>query len=175
MDEYDEDDVDMEPVRKPRARKPTALSTGTKLSVSNLDRGVTETDVKDLFSDVGELKSYRLIVDDYNESTGNAEVVFKSKADAMDAIDRCKTNFYDFFSLLQAFLLPAQQTKFTMARCSNVIRPRRATGRQANERQKGRERRVLCWAGQRAGPPEHRPERRRRRPWWLQAGSRTRS
>ena len=103
MDEYDEDDVDMEPVRKPRARKPTALSTGTKLSVSNLDRGVTETDVKDLFSDVGELKSYRLIVDDYNESTGNAEVVFKSKADAMDAIDRCKTNFYDFFHCCKHF------------------------------------------------------------------------
>ncbi len=108
MDEYDEDDVDMEPWREPRARKPAALSTGTKLCVSNLDRGVTETDVKDIFSDVGELKSYRLIVDDYwNESTGNAEVVFKSKADAMDAIDRCKTNFSDIFFTVAAFLLPA--------------------------------------------------------------------
>ena len=46
---------------------------------------------------------YRLIVDDYNESTGNAEVVFKSKADAMDAIDRCKTNFYDFFHCCKHF------------------------------------------------------------------------
>ena len=83
-------DEDDEPVRQPRAqqRKPTALSTGSKLSVTNLDRGVSETDVKDLFSDVGELKSHKLLLDDYGESTGNAEIVFKSKAAAMDAIER---------------------------------------------------------------------------------------
>jgi RNA recognition motif-containing protein len=79
----DDDEYDMEePVRKPRVRKAAAIFTGTKLSVSNLDPGVTETDVKDLFSDVGELKSYRLF------DNGVAEVVYKSKQDAMDAINR---------------------------------------------------------------------------------------
>ncbi len=56
--------------------------TGTKLSVSNLDRGVTETDVRDLFSEMGELQSSRLF------DNGVAEVVYKSKQDAMDAINR---------------------------------------------------------------------------------------
>ena len=75
----DDDEYDMEePVRKPRVRKAAAIFTGTKLSVSNLDPGVTETDVKDLFSDVGELKSYRLF------DNGVAEVVYKSKQDAID-------------------------------------------------------------------------------------------
>ena len=83
-----DDEYDMEPVRQPRVRKAAAIFTGTKLTVSNLDHGVTETDVKDLFSDVGELKSYRLILDEYSQSTGVAEVVYKSKQDAMDAIDR---------------------------------------------------------------------------------------
>ena len=84
----DDDEYEMEePVRKPRVRKAAAFFTGTKLRVSNLDLGVTETDVKDLFSDVGELKSYRLITDQ-SQSTGVAEVVYKSKQDAMDAIDR---------------------------------------------------------------------------------------
>lgn len=83
-----DDEYDMEPVRQPRVRKAAAIFTGTKLTVSNLDHGVTETDVKDLFSDVGELKSYRLILDEYSQSTGVAEVVYKSKQHAMDAIDR---------------------------------------------------------------------------------------
>ena len=61
-----DDEYEMEePVRKPRVRKPAAIFTGTKLNVSNLDLGVTETDVKDLFSDVGELKSYKLLIDEH--------------------------------------------------------------------------------------------------------------
>lgn len=56
--------------------------------VSNLEEGVTEDDVKDLFSDVGPLKSSRIQYDESGASTGQAEVVYSSKAHAIEAIQR---------------------------------------------------------------------------------------
>ena len=73
----DEDEV----YRRP-AKKPTAISTGTKITISNLDSAVTEEDINDLFSDVGPLKSYKL------GDMGAAVVVYKSRNHAVEAISR---------------------------------------------------------------------------------------
>lgn len=58
------------------------------LYVSNLGCRVTEEDIKVLFSDVGELKSYSLHCDQSGIPKGTAEVVFFRKSDALTAISR---------------------------------------------------------------------------------------
>ncbi|XP_027109614.2 THO complex subunit 4A [Coffea arabica] len=63
-------------------------SSGTKLYVSNLHFGVTNDDIKVLFSDVGELKRYAIHYDRTGKSTGTAEVVFARHSDALKAINR---------------------------------------------------------------------------------------
>lgn len=64
------------------------VNKGAKISVSNLDHGVTQTDIAELFETVGQLKSARLILMPDGRSTGSAEVVFEHMADALDAIKR---------------------------------------------------------------------------------------
>ncbi|XP_060175447.1 THO complex subunit 4A-like [Lycium barbarum] len=61
---------------------------GTKLFVSNLDYGVTNDDIRLLFSDVGELKEYALHYDNSGRSKGTAEVVFTYASGALAAIKR---------------------------------------------------------------------------------------
>ncbi|XP_027101350.1 THO complex subunit 4A-like isoform X2 [Coffea arabica] len=63
-------------------------SSGTKLYVSNLYYGVTNDDIKVLFSDVGELKRYAIHYDRTGKSMGTAEVVFARHSDALKAINR---------------------------------------------------------------------------------------
>ncbi|OAY46060.1 THO complex subunit 4B isoform X2 [Manihot esculenta] len=62
--------------------------SGTKLYISDLDYGVSNEDIKFLFSDVGELKRYSIHYDKSGRSKGTAEVVFARKADALAAIKR---------------------------------------------------------------------------------------
>ena len=54
--------------------------------MSNLADSVNEQDVGDLFSDVGPLKSHKLM-----EGTGEAVVVFKDRAHAQEAVERYNT------------------------------------------------------------------------------------
>lgn len=61
---------------------------GTKLFVSNLDYGVSNDDIRLLFSDVGELKEYALHYDKSGRSKGTAEVVFTHQSGALAAINR---------------------------------------------------------------------------------------
>ncbi|XP_009765968.1 THO complex subunit 4B-like isoform X1 [Nicotiana tabacum] len=61
---------------------------GTKLFVSNLDYGVSNDDIRLLFSDVGELKEYALHYDKTGRSKGTAEVVFTHRSDALAAMKR---------------------------------------------------------------------------------------
>ncbi|KAL3523791.1 hypothetical protein ACH5RR_016625 [Cinchona calisaya] len=61
---------------------------GTKLYVSNLHYGVTNEDIKVLFSDVGELKRYAVHYNCSGRSKGTAEVVFTRHSDALAAIKR---------------------------------------------------------------------------------------
>ncbi len=63
-------------------------SKGAKVSVSNLDHGVTQSDISELFETVGPLKSARLIVLPDSRSSGSAEVVFEAMEDALEAIKR---------------------------------------------------------------------------------------
>ncbi|GMJ09540.1 hypothetical protein like AT5G59950 [Hibiscus trionum] len=59
-----------------------------KLYVSNLDYGVSNEDIKVLFSEVGDLKGYSINYDKSGRSKGTAEVVFFRQTDALAAIKR---------------------------------------------------------------------------------------
>ncbi|KAL7614086.1 hypothetical protein Lser_V15G08718 [Lactuca serriola] len=62
--------------------------SGTKLYISNLDEGVTNEDIKVLFSEVGELKRYSVHYDRSGISKGTAEVVYMRESDAVAAMKR---------------------------------------------------------------------------------------
>jgi THO complex subunit 4 len=66
----------------------SAIETGTKLYISNLDYGVSNEDVKELFSEVGDLKRYTIHYDRSGRSKGTAEVVFSRRSDAAAAVKR---------------------------------------------------------------------------------------
>ncbi|KDP44208.1 hypothetical protein JCGZ_05675 [Jatropha curcas] len=66
----------------------SAIETGTKLYISNLEYGVSNEDIKELFSEVGDLKRYTIHYDRSGRSKGTAEVVFSRRTDALAAVKR---------------------------------------------------------------------------------------
>ncbi|XP_039015208.1 THO complex subunit 4D-like isoform X1 [Hibiscus syriacus] len=71
-----------------RAAGISGVEVGTKLYVSNLDPGVTNEDIKELFSEIGELKRYSVHYDKNGRSSGSAEVVYLRRSDAFAALKR---------------------------------------------------------------------------------------
>ncbi|XP_050212727.1 THO complex subunit 4A [Mercurialis annua] len=66
----------------------SAIETGTKLYISNLEYGVSNEDIKELFSEVGDLKRYSIHYDRSGRSKGTAEIVFSRRTDALAAVKR---------------------------------------------------------------------------------------
>ncbi|XWS27653.1 hypothetical protein CRYUN_Cryun26dG0136900 [Craigia yunnanensis] len=71
-----------------RAAGISGIEVGTKLYVSNLDHGVTNVDIRELFSEIGELKRYAVHYDKNGRPSGSAEVVYLRRSDAFSALKR---------------------------------------------------------------------------------------
>ncbi|XP_057784192.1 THO complex subunit 4D-like isoform X2 [Salvia miltiorrhiza] len=66
----------------------SGLEAGTKLFISNLDVGVSNEDIRELFSEIGELIRYAIHFDKNGRPSGSAEVVFARRSDAFQALKR---------------------------------------------------------------------------------------
>lgn len=80
-----EGDAEAYPVRSERV---SSIETGTKLLITNLDYGVSTEDIKELFSEVGDVKRFLIHYDRSGRSKGTAEVVFSRQKDAEVAVKK---------------------------------------------------------------------------------------
>lgn len=60
----------------------------TKMHVSNLDFGVTQGDMKELFSSIGKIKHVALHYDKNGRSQGTCEIIFERRVDALKAFNQ---------------------------------------------------------------------------------------
>ncbi|XP_042391321.1 THO complex subunit 4D-like [Zingiber officinale] len=66
----------------------SGVQTGTKLYISNLDYGISNADIRELFSEVGDLMRCSVHYDGNGRPSGSAEVVYTRRSDAIAALKR---------------------------------------------------------------------------------------
>ncbi|KAJ8768822.1 hypothetical protein K2173_023726 [Erythroxylum novogranatense] len=71
-----------------RAAGIMGVEVGTKLYISNLDYGVSNEDIRELFSEVGEVKQYAVHYNKTGRPSGSAEVVYMRRSDAIAALKK---------------------------------------------------------------------------------------
>ncbi|ESQ47293.1 hypothetical protein EUTSA_v10027861mg [Eutrema salsugineum] len=71
-----------------RAAGVSGLDVETRLHITNLDHGVTNEDIRELFSEIGELKRYAIHFDRNGRPSGTAEVVYPRRSDAFQALKK---------------------------------------------------------------------------------------
>nr|AIS71921.1 THO complex subunit 4-like protein [Mangifera indica] len=71
-----------------RAAGISGIEVGAKLYISSLHVGVTNEDIRELFSEIGELKRYAIHYDKNGRPSGSAEVVYTRRSDAFAALKR---------------------------------------------------------------------------------------
>ncbi|XP_010553890.1 PREDICTED: THO complex subunit 4D-like [Tarenaya hassleriana] len=71
-----------------RAAGVSGVDVGTRLYITNLDRGVINEDIRELFAEMGELKRYAIHYDKFGQPSGSAEVVYIRRTDAFQALKK---------------------------------------------------------------------------------------
>jgi THO complex subunit 4 len=71
-----------------RAAGLPGIEIGTKLNVTNLHSGVTNEDIRELFSEIGEMKRYAIHYDKNGRASGSAEIIYSRRSDAFSALKK---------------------------------------------------------------------------------------
>jgi THO complex subunit 4 len=70
-----------------RSKSQTRVSTGNAISIANLDKEVTEDDVREIFQKIGKVKTAIVHYDAHGKSRGTAVVKFHRNTDAIKAVN----------------------------------------------------------------------------------------
>jgi len=111
---------------------------GSKIMISNLEYKVTEKDLKELFKDIGPIRSVSLNYDQNGRSKGSGQVVFVRRSDAKRAHDKYNNVTLDGRSMKIEIVLSSTQSTSTGSR-SNRRNGGIRNGRRNNRFNKNKE------------------------------------